>query len=89
MTNITIVTTETLGVEYPGWYGGCKVASYSDIWDRLLLYTILFHVIGSQHSYVITNTHIVQLGLKLNTKLGLNHHPPQQTFLRGLGLVGG
>ena len=38
---------------------------------------------------------IVQLGLKLNTKLGLDHHhpptthQPQQTFLRVLDLVGG
>ena len=41
---------------------------------------------------------VVQLGLKLNTKLGIDHypsthhpptHPPQQTFLRVLGLVGG
>ena len=35
---------------------------------------------------------IVQLGLKLNTKLGLNHHhhhPPPGTFQRLLGIVGG
>ena len=37
---------------------------------------------------------IVQLGLKLSTKLGLDqppptHHPPQQTVQCVLGLVGG
>ena len=32
---------------------------------------------------------IVQLGLKLNTKLGLNHHHPPGTFQRLLGIVGG
>ena len=31
---------------------------------------------------------VVQLGLKLNTKLGLDHSP-QQTFLGVLGFVGG
>ena len=34
------------------------------------------------------NVSIVQLGLKLNTKLGLNH-PPPGTFQRLLGIVGG
>ena len=58
----------------------------------------IFYNTSINYTYLIVKCHedaswldIVKLGLKLNTKITLNHHhpPPPQTFLRVLGCIGG